>query len=157
MLLSTRIICRLTLLLGFAAAGATAQAQSQSSTKPAQARPAIDSTKVYTYVERMPVYLGAAGMKGLTADFLREFQAASTKGGCSPPTPVFVSFVVGPSGGIYDVASVSNLPNVSYPKLSATCEAALVKASQNLARFKPGMQNNRRVAVTYTLKLAAAQ
>lgn len=103
------------------------------------------------------MYLGTSGMEGLTADFLREFQAASAKGGCSPPNPVFVSLVVGPSGGIYDVASVSNLPNVSYPKLSATCEAALVKASQNLSRFRPGMQNNRRVAVRYVLKLGASK
>ncbi|QIL76240.1 hypothetical protein [Hymenobacter sp. HDW8] len=156
MLPFTRIICRLTLLLSFVAVGLMVQAQS-SPKKPAQVRLPIDSTKVYTYVEHMPVYSGAGDMKGLTADFLREFQAASAKGGCSPHTPVFVSFVVGPSGGIYDVTSVHELQNVSYPKLSATCETALIKASQNLSRFKPGMQNNRRVAVRYILKLSATK
>lgn len=156
MLPYTRISCQLMLLVGFMAAGA-AQAQSPS-TAATQPKPATDSARVYTYVERMPVYLGSSGMKGLTADFLREFQAAGAKGGCSPPAfPVFVSFVVGPSGVIYDVVSVNNSQNIPHPKLSAACEAALVTAAHNLPRFKPGMQNNRRVAVSYTLKLVAGQ
>jgi hypothetical protein len=136
----------------FTAAGLAAQAQSP--TKPA---PAIDSTKVYTYVERMPIYPGSSGMKGLTTDLLREFQAVGAKNGCSPPAPVFVKFIVGPSGVIYNVASVNNSEKTPHPRLSETCENALIEAARKLPRFKPGMQNGRRVAVSYTLKLVSAQ
>jgi hypothetical protein len=110
---------------------------------------------VYTFVERMPVYQGSGGMKSLPADFLREFRSASAAAGCSPPSPVFVRFTVGPSGVIYDVASAKEqMAEQKLPKLSAACEAALVAAASKLPRFKPGMQNNRRVAVAITLKLA---
>ncbi|MDF7814322.1 hypothetical protein [Hymenobacter sp. YC55] len=140
-----------------------ATAQAQASKARAQAKPPVtlDSSKVYTYVERMPVYPGGGGTKALTADFLREFRSASATAGCSPPTPVFVSFTVGPSGVIYNVASVNNVISVNnqpapnnLPKLSAACEGALVAAASKLPRFTPGTQNRRRVAVTITLKLA---
>jgi hypothetical protein len=96
-------------------------------------------------------------MKGLTADFLREFQAASAKGGCSPPTPVYVKFVVGPSGVIYNVASINNSEKTLHPRLSEACENVLVEAARQLPRFKPGLHNNRRVAVSYALELISAR
>jgi hypothetical protein len=173
MLLSSRIICRLALILGFAAAGLVAQAQS-SPKKPAQAKLPIDSTRVYTFVEKMPVYPGEGGLNALTANFLRDFQAASAEAGCSPPAPVLVTFIVGPSGFVYDVASVNNLPlitlaeakagkrgtvaaQLTLPEMSAACENALVEAGRKLPRFKPGTHNGRRVAVNYTLKLIGAK
>ncbi|WP_375435701.1 hypothetical protein [uncultured Hymenobacter sp.] len=114
---------------------------------------ALDSSKVYTFVERMPVYPGG-GTEAFVADFMREFRSASAATGCSPPAPVLVSFIVGPSGTIYHVKSLNNQatqPNL--PKLSAACEAALVAAASKLPRFTPGAQNRRRVAVTLTVKL----
>jgi len=133
-----------------------ATAQVQAPKAGAQAKPlvAVDSSKVYMYVERMPVYSGG-DTKVLTSDFLREFRSASAAAGCSPPAPVLVSFTVGPSGTIYDVKSVNNQPTPgNLPKLSAACETALAAAASKLPRLTPGMQNRRRVAVSMTLKLA---
>ncbi|WP_159452018.1 energy transducer TonB [Hymenobacter roseosalivarius] len=133
-----------------------AVAQPSASSKPIQESWSNECTKAYTYVENMPVY-PRGNLKVLTADLSREFQAASTKAGCSAPFPVFVRFAVDSSGAIYNVASVNNSENIPHPKLSAACEAALVAAAQKLPHFKPGMQNGRRVAVSYTLKLVTAQ
>ena len=140
---------------------------------PAAARAAAglpDSSRVYTYVEHMPVYPGG-GLPALSADLLREFRVASAAGGCTEPTfPVYVSLTVGPSGGIYDVRSINNLPLISkeqaaagakgmvatqrtLPELPASCEAAVAAAARKLPRLKPGTQNGRRVAVNFTVKL----
>ncbi|GAB2458558.1 hypothetical protein GCM10011375_07920 [Hymenobacter qilianensis] len=131
-------------------------AQGSTSTKPILESQYNECTKAYTYVENMPTYLGG-NTKNLISDLAREFQVASTKAGCSPPSPVFVRFTVDSNGAICNVASVNNSENTPHPKLSAACEAALVAAANKLPRFKPGMQNGRRVAVSYTLKLASAQ
>jgi len=132
-----------------------------------------DSTqRVYTYIEHMPLYRGQEGTKKLTSDLLREFRAASAAGGCAVPAfPVFVALTIGPSGVIYDVKVINNLPAtatkvevgngtvaVATPKrtlqeLPPACEAALVGAARKLPRLTPGTQNGRRVAVSYTLHL----
>ena len=130
-----------------------------------------DSSKVYDYVERMPRYPGGGDKATLTADLLREFRAASTASGCSfPAFPVYVNITVGPSGRIYDVMSLNNLPLITqaqaqsgvkgivakrpiWQRLPAACEAAIVAAAQKLPRFTPGTQNGRRVAVEMTLTL----
>lgn len=133
------------------------------------------TTHVYTFVEQMPVYPGGGGLTALTADLQREFQAASAAGGCVPPNfPVLVSLTVGPSGVIYDVRSVNNMPLLTdaavvngttsgiaasqrkLPQIPAACEVALVAAARKLPRLQPGSQSGRRVAVNYTIKLVAA-
>ena len=132
-----------------------------------------DSAKAYTYVERMPIYPGGGGAKALTADLLREFRAVSAVASCATPNfPIYVTLTVGPSGTVYDVKSINNQPlpvntnelkgadgrgqtrsNRSLQQLPAACEQALVTACQKLPRFKPGTQNNRRVAVTLIMRL----
>ncbi|HEX8428140.1 hypothetical protein [Hymenobacter sp.] len=161
---SSRPLGLLLLLAGVllsTAGQAVAQGRAPKPGAPTKLPVALDSSKVYHYVERMPVYPGGGGMQALTADFLREFRGASAAAGCAPPSPVFVSFTVGPSGTIYDVKSVNDIKSVNnqstpnnLPKLSAACEAALVAAGRKLPRFTPGTQNRRRVAVTLMLKLA---
>jgi hypothetical protein len=127
---------------------------------------------VHTYVEHMPIYQGEEGTKKLTKDLLREFKAASARGGCIPPNfPVYVSLIVSHNGAIYDVKSTNNQPPTPIPEpygpngwvlttpkrslrqLPTTCEKALVEASQRLPRLKPGTQNGRRVAVNLVLRL----
>ena len=163
--LSSRPLGHLAFLLASWLLLTAGQALAQTRTPPTGIRTkppvAADSSKVYTYVERMPVYPGGGGLKVLTADLLREFRGTSAVAGCSPPSPVFVNFTVGPSGVIYNVVSVSNVVSVNnqvaqpnLPKLSGACEAALVAAARKLPRFTPGTQNRRRVAVSITLKLA---
>ena len=131
--------------------------------------------RVYTYIQYMPRYQGEEGTKKLTQDFLREFEKTSAEAGCPLPTfPVFVTFIVGPSGTIYGVKSINNIaaptdPNVkadsrndggSSPKslqpLPAACEVALVAAARKLPRLKPGSQSGRNVAVSYTIRLIEA-
>jgi hypothetical protein len=136
---------------------------------PAQAqRPSPDSSKIYTYVARMPVYPGGRGYLVLLADLRREFRAASGAAGCAVPTsPVNVNLLVGPSGVIYKAEFVNNLPpakatagspsNVADtptgPALPAACEAALTAAIRKLPRLQPGVQNGVRQTVRITLPL----
>lgn len=122
-----------------------------------------DSSKVYTYVERMPVYPGG-GLAALTADLRREFLAAGGASDCATRgRPVFVRLVVGPSGAIYDVMSYNKATTIlsptakpALPALPAACEAAIAAAGHKLARAKPGSQNGRRVAVELLVKLVDA-
>jgi hypothetical protein len=155
MYLSTRPLGPLLLLTGILLSTIGQVVAQRPAPKVGQTKPpvAADSSTVYNYVERMPVYPGG-GINVLTAELLREFRTASASAGCSAPSSVYASFTVGPSGTIYNVKSINNhlIPN-ALPKLSAACEAALVAAASKLSRFTPGMQNRRRVAVTMTLKL----
>lgn len=133
--------------------------------------------RVYTYIQYMPRYQGEEGTKKLTQDLLREFEKTSAEAGCPLPTfPVFVTFIVGPSGTIYGVKSINNLPRPdvaptndpnaradgrsgdsssqsSLQPLPAACEASLVAAARKLPRLKPGAQSGRNVAVSFTIRL----
>ena len=131
-------------------------------------RASLDSSKIYTYVARMPVYPGGKGYLLLLADLRREFRAASGTAGCAVPAyPVNVNLLVGPSGVIYKAEFVNNLPppvatagnpnNVANtppgPALPAACETALAAAIRQLPRLQPGAQNGRRETVRVTLPL----
>jgi hypothetical protein len=136
---------------------------------PARAqRPSPDSSKIYTFVARMPVYPGGKGYLALLADLRREFRVASGEVGCAVPAyPVNVNLLVGPSGVIYKAEFVNNLPppvatasnpnNVANtppgPALPAACETALAAAIRQLPRLQPGAQNGRRETVRVTLPL----
>ena len=131
-------------------------------------RPSPDSSKIYTFVSRMPVYPGGKGYLALLTDLRREFRAASGAAGCAVPAyPVNVNLLVGPSGVIYKAEFVNNLPppvattgnpnNVANtppgPALPAACETALAAAIRQLPRLQPGAQNGRRETVRVTLPL----
>ena len=153
-------------------AGSGAQAQQgrpAAASMPADAD--ADSTKIYTYVQYMPLYKGKEGTVLLTKDLQREFLAASKAAGCAAPrVPIVASIVIGPSGVIHDVISVNNMhlataeesaagrqettgARSGLPVLPAACEAALVAAGRRLPRLDPGSINGRRVSIGYTLKL----
>ena len=127
-----------------------------------------DSSKIYTFVARMPVYPGGRGYLVLLADLRREFRVASGAAGCAVPAyPVNVNLLVGPSGVIYKAEFVNNLPppvapagnpnNVANtppgPALPAACETALAAAIRRLPRLQPGAQNGRCETVRVTLPL----
>lgn len=151
--------CQLVAALGLAGAAV----------EPVQAqRPPLDSSKVYTFVARMPAYPGGRGYLLLLADLRREFRAASGAVGCAVPTsPVNVNLLVGPSGVIYQAEFVNNLPppkataglpnNVANtppgPALPVACETALAAAILKLPRLQPGVQSGRRETVRITLPL----
>jgi hypothetical protein len=142
----------LTSLLFVSACAANAQSTSRSS----HLAQVPDSSKVYTYVAKMPIYPG--GLEVLTADLRREFQVASAATGCATPAlPVFVRLVVGPSGYVYAAHSINSAAiNTSpSPPLPPACEAAITTAARRLARLQPGRQNNKPVTVELMVKLLA--
>ena len=130
--------------------------------------PLNDSSRVYTFVQYMPLYKGKEGTKQLTEDLQYEFRTASATSGCAlPEVALHVSLTVGPSGALYNVKAINNMaqsgiqiaagPGTPESKpsqsLPAACEAALTAAASKLPRLKPGSLNGRRVAVSYTLLL----
>ena len=132
---------------------ANSSALAQSAIRPPHKAQVADSSKVYTYVAKMPVYPG--GVAALSTDLRREFQVASAATGC--PTPafkVFVRLVVGPSGYIYAAHSINAEAMGQRSKaLPAACEAAIASAAHRLPRLQPGRQNGRTVAVELMVKL----
>lgn len=150
----------LLLLAGLLFANGSAQAQSAG--RPPHLAQVPDSSKVYTYVAKMPVYPG--GLAALATDLRREFQAASAATGCTAPAfKVFVRLLVGPSGYIYAARSlnakeadrrfVPTTAAVNLPPLPPACEAAISTAAHRLPRLQPGRQNGRAVAVELMVKL----
>lgn len=154
------LICGILVLSLAGAISQSARAQS----------PTPDSSKIYTFVARMPVYPGGRGYLLLLADLRREFRAASGAAGCPvPTTPVNVNLLVGPSGVIYQAEFVNNLPPAQTPvpgnaqpsvadtptgpALPAACETALATAIRRLSRLQPGVQNGQRQTVRLTLPL----
>jgi protein TonB len=134
--------------------GSFCSAEAQPASRPPHKVAVVDSSKVYTYVERMPVYPG--GLAALSADLRREFQVASAAAGCATPASrVFVRLVVGPSGFVYAAHSINsaaiNMP--PSPSLPPACEAAIGTAAHRLPRLQPGRQNGRAVAVELMVKL----
>ena len=160
-------------LTGTLALLASSSVQAQHGRPAAASMPAaIDSlTKVYTYVQYMPLYKGREGTEMLTKDLRREFKAASVAAGCAPPTfPVLVDIRIGPSGVIHDVMSINSMDIITNEEfaagvrgivgtrpnlqpLPAACEAALLAAGRKLPRLNPGSINGRRVTMSYTLEL----
>jgi hypothetical protein len=141
-------------------------ANAQSTSRPTHLAQMPDSSKVYTYVAKMPIYPG--GLEALTADLRREFQVASTANGCATPAfPVFVRLIVGPSGYVYAARSlnakvedkrfVPTTATVNPPALPVACEAAIVSAARRLRRLQPGRQNNNPVTVELMVELLAGK
>lgn len=141
-------------------------ANAQSTIRPPHLAQVPDSSKVYTYVAKMPIYPG--GLEALTTDLRREFQVASAANGCTAPAfPVFVRLLVGPSGYVYAARSlnakaedkrfVPTTATVNPPALPVACEAAIVSAARRLRRLQPGSQNNKPVTVELMIKLLAGK
>ena len=163
---------RLALVGAFALTLQSATQAQNRRPKPASMPARPDSlSRLYTYVQYMPLYRGKEGTELLTKDLQREFQAASVAAGCPVLTfPVVVDIIVGPSRFLHDVMILNNMPLITSEEreagvrgvvgtrpdlqaLPAACEAALLAAGRKLPRLNPGSQNGKRVTVCYTLKL----
>jgi hypothetical protein len=134
--------------------GSFCSAEAQPASRPPHKVVVVDSSKVYVYVERMPVYPG--GLAALGADLRREFQVASAAAGCATPAfPVFVGLVVGPSGYVYAARSLNSaaINQTPSPPLPPACEAAIASAARRLSRLQPGSQNKKLVTVQLVVKL----
>lgn len=142
--------------------GSAKAAQAQAVVRPPHSVAPLDSSKVYTYVSKMPEYPG--GRDALLTDLRREFQVASAAAGCATPAfPVYVRLLVGPSGYVYAARSlnakaadkqfVPTTAAVNLPPLPPACEAAIATAARRLARLQPGRQNNKPVTVELMVKL----
>lgn len=109
-------------------------------------RPAMpDSLKrIYTYVEQMPALLTDKGPLSLQAAVQQQVADAGQAG--LGAGKVYVRFMVGPSGTVFDIKLVKGL--------SPACDAAALAAVQRLPRLRPGRQDNQRVTVVATLTVA---
>lgn len=132
--LSTRRLSRVVATSVLALLATTAQAQ------PGQPAPP-DSSRAYSYVEQMPTLPGGGGRAELILQIQRTLVLPpNTADGNSS-----VSFVVGPSGMIYEV----KITRSSTPAGDAAVLAAVAK----LPRLRPGRQNGQPLAVQLTLPI----
>jgi TonB family protein len=97
-------------------------------------------SRVYTYVEQMPQLPNAPGNAGIIAK-IQELLGAPVGPAAAGDRRVFVSFTVGPHGGVY-AAKIEK-------GLGGATDAAVLNAVQRLPRFVPGKQNGRPVAVSF--------
>ena len=104
-----------------------------------QSRPAPLDTKVYTYVEQMPLLNGQHAYLASGAAISRSVVVPAA----APAGQVYVQFIVTKEG------------LVSHPhilkSLRADVDSAVVAATRQLPRFTPGKQANRVVAVVVTV------
>lgn len=97
-------------------------------------------SRVYTYVEQMPQLPNAPGNAGIIAK-IQELLGSPVGPAAAGDRRVFVSFTVGPHGGVYAAKIEKGLGGVT--------DAAVLNAVQRLPRFVPGKQNGRPVAVSF--------
>jgi hypothetical protein len=99
----------------------------------------IESTKVYTYVEQMPLLNGQHAYLASSAAITRSV----------------VVPVAAPAGRVYVQFIVTKEGQVSHPHivkgLRADLDSAVVAATRQLPHFTPGKQGNRVVAVSITV------
>jgi TonB family protein len=116
---------------------------------PDKAGPVPDSiAHVYTLVNQMPQLASGGGTTGIALALQQALVAPAELPNAGAPNKVFVSFTVGPEGGVFDVKIVRSL--------NAACDAAAVAAVRKLPRFAGGQLNGKPVSVRLTVPVAFA-
>lgn len=100
-----------------------------------------DSSRIYTYVEQMPTLNGQSGFAAIITAIQQRLVLPSA----TPAGRAFVQFVVTKAGVVTKPQIIRGL--------RADVDSALVVATRQLPRFKPGKQAGRVVAVSYTLAI----
>jgi TonB family protein len=98
---------------------------------------------VYTYVEQMPALPSGGSMGGIMKQIQDNLVYPS---GPHQEGMIFASFTVGSDGAVRDPKIIKGL--------SPTYDEAVLAAIQKLARFVPGVQNGRPVAVSFTVPVS---
>lgn len=108
---------------------------------PTLAPEVADSNRVYTYVEQMPTLNGQSGFAAMTTAIQQRLVLPSA----APAGRAFVQFVVTKEGVVTKPQIVRSL--------RADVDSAVVTATRQLPRFRPGKQAGWAVAVSYTLAI----
>ncbi len=98
-----------------------------------------DTNRVYTYVEQMPTLNGQGSFAAIATAIQRQLLLPLA----APAGRTFVQFVVTQKGVVTKPRIIKGL--------RADVDSAVVAATRKLPRFKPGKQDGRVVAVSYTL------
>ncbi|UOQ73785.1 energy transducer TonB [Hymenobacter cellulosilyticus] len=106
----------------------------------------VVENKVYTYVEQMPTPPG--GMEGLLSYLGKTIKYPALALRNQVEGKVFISFVVGPTGGITDVKVTKGI--------GAGCDEEAVRVIKAMPAWTPGKQNGRPVSVSYTVPVTFA-
>lgn len=104
------------------------------------------SQKVYTYVERMPVYR-QGGVGGLQAYWRTNLQQAPPPG----VRQLLLSFIVGQDGKAYQPLVLPD--NGRVPE---STRQHVLRLFQGMGEFTPGRQNGKPVNVSFTIPLTPA-
>ncbi|GAB3876671.1 hypothetical protein GCM10028824_34750 [Hymenobacter segetis] len=109
---------------------------------------AVDSTHVYTYVEKMPQLLGGGGVTGIVNEFSKRLQIpAFTDDGDTRYSGIHVTFVVGTDGQVRnaEISKSSNNPII---------DNALLATVRSLPRLSPGYHDGQAVPVRLTIPIS---
>jgi TonB family protein len=131
-------------------AGAPAEPAVSSAAQDALAPPPPPTLeKVYTYVERMPELPTGGGNAGIVAYIQSQLTYPQVPAARRKEGRVFVSFTVNSGGEVFNPTIVKGLG----PEYDAAVLAAIAK----LPRFKPGTQDGKPVAVSFTVPIMFTQ
>ncbi|WP_210519176.1 energy transducer TonB [Hymenobacter terricola] len=109
---------------------------------------AVDSTHVYTYVEKMPQLLSGGGFTGIVNEFSKQLRIpAFTDDGDTRYSGIHVTFIVGADGQVRnaEISKSSNNPVI---------DNALLATVRSLPRLSPGYHNGQAVPVRLTIPIS---
>ena len=112
---------------------------------PADNKP-VNESKLYTYVEQMPMLPNGGGNAAIVESIQRSIVYPV---GVSASGRVFVSFTVNQAGGVQDIKVVKSL--------APAFDQAVVAAVEKLPNFIPGKQGGKPVNVSFTVPIMFAQ
>lgn len=101
---------------------------------------------VYTKVDKMPELPGGGGSEAIVAAIQQRIIYPPEALSMQIDGRVYVSFTVNSSGSVENIVILKGI--------LPACDAAVVKAVQQLPRFIPGRQAGRSVAVLYTVPVS---
>lgn len=132
--------------------GLLGAAQVAAQTLPAA--PPAPNTPVYQSVDQMPVYPG--GQDQFMQDLVAGITYPKSAKEAGVNTKVFIGFVVGADGRIYDI-TLKKGAQATDPAIAAELDAIALRAVKNLTQtWQPGRQDGKAVAVSYTLPVTFA-
>lgn len=110
--------------------------------------PALDETKIYTYVEQMPQLPGGGGQRAIVDAVLSKLAYPKLEKSAQMEGRVFVKFTVDATGHPQDIEVVKGL--------APAYDAAVLAAVRQLPTFEPGRQDGKAVSVSFTLPVLFA-
>ena len=113
----------------------------------AQAKPAALAEKVYTYVEQMPQLPGGGGTQQIVTEITKRMRLS---GKIEPSCYRTILYFEVSSAGVVRHARVATASQ------SSAVDAALLQAVRSLPALRPGYQQGKPVAVSFTMLIRTA-